>query len=102
MSTSVPPRLWIFHRQETDHALIIRRGPGKITGFFGWNRRTNEVTVGQWMKRKVYPLSVGYFSKRNLRDLLFVEWLLEFRNKRLLYGGIPLSLPQGPGLKKIP
>lgn len=55
MSTTIPPRLWIVHRPETHHALVIRRGPGKITGFFGWNRRTNEVTVGQWMKGKVYP-----------------------------------------------
>lgn len=55
MSTTIPPRLWIVHRPETHHALIIRRGPGKVTGFFGWDRCTNEVTVGQWMKSKVYP-----------------------------------------------
>jgi hypothetical protein len=63
MITTIPPRLWIVHRPETHHALIIRRGPGKVTGFFGWNRRTNEVTVGQWMKSKVYPFRADISPK---------------------------------------
>jgi hypothetical protein len=65
MSTTIPPRLWIVHRPETHHALIIRRGPGKVTGFFGWNRRTNEVVVGQWMKSKVYPFRSDISPKGN-------------------------------------
>ena len=61
----IPPHLWIVHRPETERALIIRRGPGKVTGFFGWNRRTNEVTVGQWMKSKVYPFRADISPKGN-------------------------------------
>ena len=56
MSTpAVPPRLFILHRPETEHALIIRRGPSRQTAFFGWNRRTNNIRLGQWLQAKVYP-----------------------------------------------
>lgn len=50
-----PPRLWIVHRPENNHALVIRRGPSKQTAFFGWNRETNEISPGQWLKGRVYP-----------------------------------------------
>jgi len=51
---AAPPRLFILHRPETEHAMIIRRGPSKQTAFFGWNRRTNDIQTGQWLKGKVY------------------------------------------------
>lgn len=49
-------RVAIVHRPETEYALIVRRGPSKQTAFFGWNRRTDKIELGQWVKAKVYPM----------------------------------------------
>lgn len=55
MKKLTPPRLWIVHRPENKHALVVRRGPSKQVAFFGWNRETNKISPGQWLKGKVYP-----------------------------------------------
>lgn len=55
MKTNPPPRLWIVHRPEHEHALVVRRGPSKRFAFFGWNRTNNEIELGQWLKGKIYP-----------------------------------------------
>ncbi len=55
MANLPPPRLWIVHRPEHHHALVIRRGPSKQVAFFGWDRKTNEVVRGQWLKGRIYP-----------------------------------------------
>ena len=55
MQQTPPPRLWIIQRPENKNALIIRRGPSKQVAFFGFDRKTDQIKLGQWLKGKIYP-----------------------------------------------
>jgi len=35
-------------------AVVIRRGPSKQTTVLGWDRRTDEFEIGQWLKGRIY------------------------------------------------
>ncbi len=49
------PRIFLVHRPDSKFVLVIRRGPSQRVGLFGWNRHTNEITLGQWLKGKIFP-----------------------------------------------
>ncbi len=51
---SFPARLHILSRPNLNKVLIIRRGPSKRVGFFGFDLATYELTQGQWLKGKIY------------------------------------------------
>ena len=48
------PRLHIILARESDKALIIRRGPSKLTAVIGWDRGKDNFCIGQWFKGKIY------------------------------------------------
>ncbi len=48
------PRLHVLLARKSPYAVIIRRGPAKITCTIGWNRETDEMLVGQWFKGRIY------------------------------------------------
>jgi hypothetical protein len=54
MAASVPPRLHVLLARESPRAVVIRRGPSKTVCVIGWDRRTDEFTVGQWMRGRIY------------------------------------------------
>lgn len=49
------PRVSLVHRPDSEYVLILRRGPSKYVGLFGWNKITNEITTGQWLKGSIFP-----------------------------------------------
>ena len=48
------PRLHGLLARSADTAVIIRRGPSTRVATFSWDRRTNEVQLGQWLKGRIY------------------------------------------------
>ncbi|HSF95533.1 MAG TPA: hypothetical protein VLA52_10960 [Thermohalobaculum sp.] len=47
-------RLHVLLAREAAAAVVIRRGPAKAVGIFGWNRETGEITPGQWLRGRIY------------------------------------------------
>ena len=52
--TSYPPRLHVLLARDSDTAVIFRRGPSSRVATFGWNRRTDEIKLGQWLHGRIY------------------------------------------------
>lgn len=50
----VPPRLHVLLAREADTAVVFRRGPTNHTAVVGWDRKTDEFQVGQWLKGRIY------------------------------------------------
>lgn len=40
--------------REAPNAVVIRRGPARQVAVIGWDRRTDEFTVGQWLRGRIY------------------------------------------------
>ena len=51
---SVPARLHVLLAREASTAVVIRRGPTRHTAVIGWNRKTDEFTLGQWLYGRIY------------------------------------------------
>ncbi len=49
-----PARLHVLIAQESNHALVIRRGPSKSTCVLAWDRQKNSFDVAQWLKGRIY------------------------------------------------
>jgi len=47
-------RLFIAFSDDPTRTLVVRRGPAKHVATFNWNRKTDEVTLGQWLKGRIY------------------------------------------------
>jgi hypothetical protein len=47
-------RLHVILAREAPLAVVIRRGPAKQVCTFLWNRRTDEFTLGQWLRGRIY------------------------------------------------
>ncbi|KAB7613257.1 hypothetical protein F9L33_11660 [Amylibacter sp. SFDW26] len=54
MSNGFPARLHVLLARESSKAVVIRRGPSKKVGLFGWDRKTDKITTGQWLKGRIY------------------------------------------------
>ncbi len=54
MPHSVPARVHVLLARDTATAVVIRRGPTRHTAVIGWNRITDEFTVGQWLYGRIY------------------------------------------------
>lgn len=48
------PRLHVLLAREVDYAVVIRRGPSKHVCTVGWDMKTNEFALGQWLKGRIY------------------------------------------------
>jgi hypothetical protein len=53
-----PARVFVLIPEESDDAVIIRRGPATITGVYRWNVKTDQVESYQWLKGRIFE----YFS----------------------------------------
>ena len=49
-----PARLHVLVARDARTGLVIRRGPSKKVGVFGWDRKTDEISLGQWLKGRIY------------------------------------------------
>jgi len=54
MKPTPPARLNVILAREASLAVVIRRGPAKQVCTILWNRRTDEFTLGQWLKGRIY------------------------------------------------
>jgi len=51
---SFTPRLHALLARCADTAVIFRRGPSKRVATFAWNRATDAIQLGQWLKGRIY------------------------------------------------
>lgn len=51
---SVPPRLHVLLARDASTAVVIRRGPTRHTAVIGWDRKTDEFKLGQWLYGRIY------------------------------------------------
>jgi hypothetical protein len=49
-----PARVFALVPENSDNAIVIRRGPSKIVGIFEWNIRTDKIKSYQWLKGRIY------------------------------------------------
>ena len=55
MSTKqFPARLHLLIAKNSDHGIVIRRGPSKQVCILAWDRSRNTFTVSQWLKGRIY------------------------------------------------
>jgi hypothetical protein len=54
MKPTPPARLHVILAREAPLAVILRRGPAKQVCTILWHRRTDEFTLGQWLKGRIY------------------------------------------------
>lgn len=54
MDSAVPARLHVLLARQSEHAVIIRRGPSKHAAVIGWDRKTDTFTLGQWLRGRIY------------------------------------------------
>jgi hypothetical protein len=48
------PRLHVLLARSANTAVIFRRGPSKRVATFGWDRASDEIKLGQWLKGRIY------------------------------------------------
>ena len=49
-----PARLHVLLARQGDNAIVIRRGPSKVTCVLEWNRKNHTFEVSQWIKGRIY------------------------------------------------
>src|SRR6185503_4777545 len=78
---TTPPRLHVILARESSRAIVIRRGPSKHTCTVGWDRQTDEFTMGQWLKGRIYERRCD-LSPRGEHFIYFAmngRWMSETR-----------------------
>lgn len=51
---AVPARLHVILARKGKTGIVIRRGPSREVALIGWDRRTDEFQLGQWLRGRVY------------------------------------------------
>ncbi|MFN7997407.1 MAG: hypothetical protein U0Q18_27570 [Bryobacteraceae bacterium] len=51
---SFPARLHVLLAPKAPNAVAFRRGPANAVCTVGWNRKTDEFHVGQWLRGRIY------------------------------------------------
>ncbi len=71
-----PPRLHVLTATRSNRAVVLRRGPSDQVAVLLWNRRSNQIQLGQWLKARVHEFRCDispdgrhlvYFACRNGR-----------------------------------
>jgi hypothetical protein len=50
----IAPRLHVLLARGADTAVVFRRGPSKRVATFSWDRASDAVQLGQWLKGRIY------------------------------------------------
>ncbi|NRD75445.1 hypothetical protein HQQ94_19920 [Shewanella sp. VB17] len=53
-----PPRVFVLVPSNSENALVIRRASASKVAVYGWNVKTNKISLSQWLKGRIYE----YFS----------------------------------------
>jgi hypothetical protein len=53
---AVAPRLHVLMARKAPVGVVIRRGPSKQVAVLRWDRKTDVVEPGQWLKGRIYPM----------------------------------------------
>jgi hypothetical protein len=56
MTPPYPARIHVLMARDAPVGVVIRRGPSKRVCTMLWDRSTDEFTLGQWLKGRIYPL----------------------------------------------
>jgi hypothetical protein len=51
---SFPARIHPILAREAPTGVVIRRGPAREVAVLGWDRKTDEFSLGQWMRGRIY------------------------------------------------
>lgn len=54
MAKDIPARVHAIIARERRYAVVFRRGPSKKVAVIGWDLNTDEFTLGQWFKGRIY------------------------------------------------
>ncbi len=54
MPKKIPARIHVILARQASNAVVLRRGPSKTVCVLGWNRKTDQIDVGQWLKGRIY------------------------------------------------
>jgi hypothetical protein len=54
VSPSIPARLHVLLARDASTAVVFRRGPTRHTAVVGWDRKTDQFAVGQWLYGRIY------------------------------------------------
>lgn len=49
-----PPRMHVLIARDAPVAVVFRRGPAKQVATLSWNLKTDEISLGQWLKGRIY------------------------------------------------
>lgn len=96
MAGTPPPRISIITATASPHALILRRGPSRYTATIGWNRDTNEFTMGQWLRGKI-----DAYKSDLSPDGKYFMYFAGNGNTRMVSGGYWTAISRAPYLKAI-
>jgi hypothetical protein len=96
MKPKPPPRLHVILAREAPLAVVLRRGPANQVCTMLWNRRTDEFTLGQWLKGRIYEDKCGLSPDGRF----FIYFAYDGRPHRE-YGPSWTAVSRAPWLKAI-
>lgn len=54
MTPAPPPRLHVLLARDSSRAVVFRRGPSNAVAVILWDRATDRVELGQWLRGRIY------------------------------------------------
>ena len=51
-----PARIHVLLARDSPRAVVIRRGPSKEVASILWDRSSDEFSLGQWLKGRIYEM----------------------------------------------
>lgn len=54
LTKALPARIYILYSKQSNSAVILRKGPNKLTLSIGWNLQDDSFQKGQWLLGKIY------------------------------------------------
>ena len=54
VTDTIPARLHVILARQASTAVVIRRGPSKTVAILGWDRASDQFSIGQWLRGRIY------------------------------------------------
>ena len=67
-------RIYVLKAREARRAVIFRRGPSNAVRLLTWNLRSDRVTPGQWLKKRVYERRCDLTPDGGLLIYFAADW----------------------------
>jgi hypothetical protein len=94
---SFPPRLHVLLAKDAPVAVVIRPGPSKAVCTMLWNRTTDEFSMGQWMRGRIYEKRSDLAPDG--KHLIYLAF--DARNRSPGIGSAWTAISRAPYLKAI-